>query len=76
MQAVEEGHRAVLFFCVGRDDTRVVQPADDIDPAYGEILRAAVRAGVEVMAHRVVITPAESRLQMTTAVPVDLAPWM
>ena len=76
MQAVEGGHRAVLFFCVGRDDTRVVQPADDIDPVYGETLRAAARAGVEVIAHRVEITPTESRLQMTTAVPVDLAPWM
>lgn len=76
MAAVEAGHRGVLFFCVGRDDTRVVQPADDIDPVYGETLRAAAAAGVEVMAHRVEIAPDASRLLMTDAVPVDLACWM
>lgn len=74
--AVEAGHRAVLFFCVGRDDTRIVQPADDIDPEYGQTLRTAAAAGVEVMAHRVEIVPGESRLQMTDAVPIDLNVWM
>lgn len=76
MAAVEAGHRAVLFFCVGRDDTQVVQPADDIDPVYGATVREAVAAGVEVRAHRVEITPAQSRLTMTAAVPVDLTPWV
>lgn len=68
--AVEAGQRAVLLFCVGRDDTRLVQPADAIDPAYGETLRAVVAAGVEVIAHRLTITPTGT--QMDAAVPVDL----
>lgn len=46
-----EGHRAVLLFCAGRGDTEVVRPADEIDPAYGQALRAARAAGVEVLAY-------------------------
>lgn len=69
--AVEQGHRGVLLFCVGRDDTRVVQPADDIDPQYGETLRAVKAAGVEIIAHRLDITP--EAMHMNAAVPVELS---
>ncbi|MSP70872.1 MAG: DNA/RNA nuclease SfsA [Myxococcales bacterium] len=51
------GHRAVLFFCAGRDDTTVVSPADEIDPAYGRLLREVVRDGVEVLAYRCDLSP-------------------
>ncbi len=50
------GARAVLLFCAARTGTRVVRPADDIDPAYGAALRAAARAGVEVLAYRCDVT--------------------
>jgi sugar fermentation stimulation protein A len=49
---VEEGHRAVIFYCVQRRDAKQVQPADSIDPAYGWALREAVAAGVEALAFR------------------------
>lgn len=49
---VEAGQRAVMFFFVGRADCRRLRPADEIDPAYGETLRAAVAAGVEVLAYK------------------------
>jgi len=44
------GARAVLLFCVQRADCDAVEPADDIDPAYGEALRRAAAEGVEVRA--------------------------
>jgi len=52
-----EGQRAVQLFVVQRADCDRVEPADDIDPAYGEALRAAVRAGVEVLAVRARVGP-------------------
>lgn len=45
------GHRCILFYCVGRQGARSVEPADAIDPAYGQALRQAVAGGVEVMAY-------------------------
>jgi len=45
-----EGARAALLFLVQRADCRSVSPADAIDPAYGDALRAADAAGVELFA--------------------------
>ncbi len=56
---VEQGDRAVLLFCVGREDIDSVAPADHVDPEYGRLLREAARIGVEVMAHRCRIGPTE-----------------
>jgi sugar fermentation stimulation protein A len=50
-------HRAVLCFCVQRADVREVRPADAIDPDYGQTLREAVHAGVEVIAYRAKLDP-------------------
>lgn len=44
------GHRAVVFFCVQRGDTRELRPADDIDPKFGKTLRSVMDSGVEAMA--------------------------
>ncbi len=62
-EMVRQGHRAVLFFCVQRSDVRYVRPADEIDPRYGEALRAALAAGVEAMAWRARVTPGEIVLE-------------
>lgn len=70
MDVVAGGRRAVLFFCVQHTGARQVAPADDIDPAYGELLREAVSAGVEVMAWRTTISPTVFALD--TPVPVVL----
>jgi sugar fermentation stimulation protein A len=53
-----EGARAVLLFVVQRGDCESVEPADEIDPAYGAALRAAAAQGVEVLAIRARVTPA------------------
>ena len=47
---VKNGDRAVLFFFIQHTGIELVTPADDIDPVYGQALRYACRAGVEVIA--------------------------
>ncbi|MFP5223510.1 MAG: DNA/RNA nuclease SfsA [Acidobacteriota bacterium] len=48
MRLVQAGTRAALFFAVQRPDAGCFGPADAVDPQYGELLRQAVAAGVEV----------------------------
>ncbi|MBP0048298.1 DNA/RNA nuclease SfsA [Marinobacterium sp. AK62] len=52
MQVVAEGKRAVLFFCVQHSGAQAARPADEIDARYGQLLREAIEAGVEVLAWR------------------------
>lgn len=65
-----QGKRAALLFVVQRADCERVSTADDIDPAYGEALRAAVKDGVEVHAVRARVTPNGIRVEQ--ALPVVL----
>ncbi|MAV27638.1 MAG: DNA/RNA nuclease SfsA [Gammaproteobacteria bacterium] len=51
------GRRAVLCFCVQHSGIREVRPAAHIDPAYAQALASAVDAGVEVIAHKVRMSP-------------------
>ena len=51
MLMVSEGKRAVLIFCVSRNDATTIQPADHIDVLYGKTLRQAISCGVEVYAY-------------------------
>ncbi len=69
-RCVGRGHRAVLLFCVPHTGIRRVTVADDIDPRYGEAVRDAVAAGVEVLAYGCVVTPEE--VAIDRALPVDL----
>jgi len=68
IQMVNEGHRAVLFFCVQHTGIGKVTPADDIDPEYGRTFRKAVEAGVEVLAYRAKLSPEEIVLTHRVAV--------
>lgn len=47
---VRAGERAAVVFCVQRQDVLAVRPADHIDPAFAQALRAAARTGVELYA--------------------------
>lgn len=49
-KVIPDGARAIVLFVAQRADVDCVEPADEIDPAYGEALRSAVRDGVEVLA--------------------------
>nr|WP_255775254.1 DNA/RNA nuclease SfsA [Microbulbifer sediminum] len=59
---VEDGTRAVLFYCVQHSGIESVAPARAIDPAYAEALDAAITAGVEVVAYRACLGAGEIAL--------------
>jgi sugar fermentation stimulation protein A len=50
---VKQGDRSVMFYLIQRMDANRFEPADHIDPAYGEELRKAVSNGVEVLVYDV-----------------------
>ena len=57
------GHRAALLFVVQRGDgLRGFRAADEIDPVYGEALRQAHAAGLEIYAHLADVEPSGIRL--------------
>jgi sugar fermentation stimulation protein A len=56
IKAVRQGDRALQVYFVQRADCDRFSPADDIDPEYGKALRAAVKAGVEVVALQARVT--------------------
>ncbi len=57
IRVVGNGARAALCFCVQRGDVKEVRPADEIDSDYGQALRQAINAGVEVLAYRARVNP-------------------
>ncbi len=67
----QQGARAVIFFCVMREDAQLFYPADEIDPDYGLNLRQAAAAGVEILAYRAQISATE--ILLSTRLPVELA---
>jgi sugar fermentation stimulation protein A len=71
MSVVRRGSRGVVFFVVQRGDGDAVAPADAIDREYGRLLREAVATGVEALAYRAHVTPAEICLVERIPVIVD-----
>jgi sugar fermentation stimulation protein A len=67
---IAHGDRAMLMFFVQRGDCHVVRPAERIDPAYAAALRAAVAAGVEVLALQARVT--QQQIVIARPVPVEL----
>ncbi|MEH6499437.1 MAG: DNA/RNA nuclease SfsA [Pseudoalteromonas distincta] len=72
IEVVASGRRACLLFCVMHSGISRVRPADDIDPLYGQYLRQAAAAGVEIIAWSVLPTP--DGLYVAGQLPVDLSP--
>ncbi len=67
---VKEGHRAVMFYLVQREDAAVFTVAEDIDPTYAEGLQSAIKAGVEVLCYGCRLTP--EVIEITRPVKVDI----
>lgn len=67
---VAEGHRAVMFYLVQREDAEAFTVAGDIDPAYAEGLAAAMKAGVEVVCYACRLSPEE--IAVTRPIKVQL----
>jgi len=59
VRMVHAGHRAVIFFCIQRNDVQQFRAADEIDPKYARTLSWAVAQGVEALAYAVSISPEE-----------------
>ncbi len=70
--AREQGYRTAVCFIIQRDDADHFGPYDAIDAAFGEALRAAARAGVEVHAWLTHVTP--DAIQLGGPVPLELSP--
>lgn len=70
MRMVRDGHRAIMFYVVQREDGKTFAPADEIDPAYGTLLRQAVKAGVEIIAYQAKVS--EREIYLTHGLPVCL----
>ena len=69
-QAVKAGLDATLFFVVQFPNARSVAPNDETHPAFGQALRQAASAGVQVCAWDCTVTP--SCVQICRSVPVIL----
>lgn len=54
---VKQGHRAVIFFCVQRNDASSFQAAEKIDSVSAQALREVTKFGVEVLAYARDISP-------------------
>jgi sugar fermentation stimulation protein A len=61
-------NRAVLLFCVQHTGIRCLEPADSIDPVYGQLLREAKSKGVELLAYSAELSPE----QITMKKPVKI----
>lgn len=68
MAVVKSGQRAIILFCVQRSDVRSFRPADEIDAAYGGLLRLAIAQGVEAIACKARVSP--ESITLTQTIPV------
>lgn len=67
-----QGVRAVQLYCVNLSGIEAVRPAEEIDAAYAQALRAAVADGVEVLAYATRIDA--EQVYIDRALPVLLTP--
>ncbi len=49
-QAAREGYGAYVLFVIQMSDVKYLRPNDDTDPAFGQALRQAAQAGVQILA--------------------------
>lgn len=52
MELKRQGQRAVMFYLVQREDVSSMRPAHSIDKKYGELLKEAHAAGVEILVYQ------------------------
>ena len=67
---VEAGYKAAVIFVVQMEGMQHFEPNDRTHPQFGEALRQARKAGVEVLAYECKVTP--SSLEITKSIPVML----
>lgn len=57
LTAIATEARTIMLYFINRGDCSEFSPGDEADPTYGQLLRAAIAAGVEVLPCRFAITP-------------------
>jgi len=62
VDVVRDGMRAVMVFCIQREDVIVFRAAEEIDPAYADMLKLAYKQGVEIIAYKSSLSPTEIKL--------------
>ncbi|MCB5162940.1 DNA/RNA nuclease SfsA [Marinomonas algarum] len=72
LRMVQEGHRAVLFFCVSHEGINSVSPAAHIDKKYAEAFKSVIDQGVEVIAYKVAISQKEMFIDQSVPVLTSL----
>ena len=70
IRAAKEGYRAAVLFIIQMEGIAAIRPNDATHPAFGEALRDAAAAGVEVWAVDCAVTPAA--LTHRRPVPIQL----
>jgi len=70
MVMVEQGHRAVLLFCVQHTGIQSVRAAEHIDAVYAATLQMARAAGVEVIAYAALIKPEQNIIELDRSLAV------
>lgn len=68
IQARQEGHRAVLMYCVMHTGINFLKPQTEYDSDYYKLLQQAIDIGVEVLAYRISISL--EKIEITTKLPV------
>ncbi len=68
IQARNDGHRAILFYCVMHTGINSVKPSIELE--YNKLLQQAITSGVEVIAYRVNINMHEIELSMQIPVTI------
>lgn len=56
-KAVKEGYKAAVLFVIQTEGIAAIRPNDDTHPAFGDALRQAAAAGVEIWAVDCRVTP-------------------
>ncbi|WP_392561561.1 DNA/RNA nuclease SfsA [Orbus sturtevantii] len=68
---VSEGKRAVIFFLVLHSGIKYFSPATHIDPLYGQLLKDAVKSGVEILCYNTNISTTEITLHQPVPIMLD-----
>ena len=68
IRAAEEGFGACILFVIQMSDVKYIRPHDERDPAFGQALRDAAAAGVQVLAMDCAVTPDTMELRLPVLV--------
>lgn len=69
-KAAGEGYGAYVLFVIQMEDAQLLRPNDATDPAFGQALRRAAQAGVEILAVNCRVSP--ESMEILGRLPVQL----